>query len=354
MTRAGALFTLASLTPVPLILAGAWAGGGWAVAALVYMSVFAGALDRLVAVAAEEGRPGVEFPAAPVLNVALALAQFVLLAGLLPAMGGASSAGTVALALSFAAAGLFLGQIGNSNAHELVHAPGRLRRKLGRAVYASILFGHHASAHTLVHHVHVGTDADPNSARRGQSYWGFLPRAWAGSFVAGLTAESRRLAQRDGQVVWWRHPYAGYGAGAVLALAAAWLLGGSAGLLAFVTLAIWAQAQLLLSDYVQHYGLRRATRADGRTEPVRDLHSWNAPHWFTAHMMLHAPRHSDHHANPSKPFPALELPAAREAPQLPYSLPVMGLIALWPRLWRRIMDPRLADWQPPAMASAAE
>jgi alkane 1-monooxygenase len=56
-------------------------------------------------------------------------------------------------------------------------------------------------------------------------------------------------------------------------------------------------------------------------------------------MMLNAPRNSDHHAHPARPYPALRLPPG--APMLPCSVPVMGALALWPPVWRRVMDPRL-------------
>ena len=93
-----------------------------------------------------------------------------------------------------------------------------------------------------------------------------------------------------------------------------------------------------MSDYVQHYGLSRTKGPDGRFEPVAARHSWNAPHWFSSALMLNAPRHSDHHARPARPFPQLTLPDG--APTLPRSLPVMACVALYPRLWRRVMDRR--------------
>ncbi len=48
-----------------------------------------------------------------------------------------------------------------------------------------------------------------------------------------------------------------------LVLVAAAMLGGAKGLALFIGLAGFAQLQLLMSDYVQHYGLMRATGADG-------------------------------------------------------------------------------------------
>ena len=124
-------------------------------------------------------------------------------------------------------------------------------------------------------------------------------------------------------------------------LVTAAMIGGLAGAFAYVALALYATSQLLLSDYVQHYGLSRKV-VDGKAEPVGDRHSWNAPHWFSSALMLNAPRHSDHHAHPSRGFTDLGIP--QSAPTLPRSLPTMATLALFPSVWRRIMDHRAKDW----------
>ncbi len=337
MTRAMWIFGLATLIPVPLLAAGAAWGGAWTWAALGYVTLLTAALDEAVALSLPPDPEGREFPAADGLSMALAVLHFGLLALCIRGLSGPALSGGEKLALFFAA-GLYFGQVSNSNAHELIHRSRRGLVRLGRWVFISLLFGHHASAHPLVHHVHVGTDRDPNSARRGQSYYGFVPRAWAGSFRAGLAAETARLARRGAPA--WRHPYLVYVGGALACLGAAFAIGGWAGVGWHLLLAGHAQAQLLLSDYVQHYGLRRRIMADGRPEPAGPRHSWNSPHWASSALMLNAPRHSDHHAHPGRPYPALQL--AEGMPVLPRSLPVMGAIALAPRLWRRIMDPRVA------------
>jgi alkane 1-monooxygenase len=106
-------------------------------------------------------------------------------------------------------------------------------------------------------------------------------------------------------------------------------------------LSLSATVQLMLSDYVQHYGLMRAQRPDGKYEPVADRHSWNAPFWFSSAMMLNAPRHSDHHAHPARAYPALRL---TDAPILPWPLPMACTIALVPPLWKRAIRPHLKPW----------
>ena len=206
-----------------------------------------------------------------------------------------------------------------------------------------VLFGHHASSHVLVHHIRVATRDDPATARKGESFYHFLRRAWPGSFRAGWRAESERLA-RVGRPV-WRHPYLGYLGGAALACVLALWLAGGAGLAWFIALAAYAQVQLMMSDYVQHYGLMRAIGPNGRPVPVAERHSWNSPHAASSALMLNAPRHSDHHSHPARPYPALILPAAPDAPRLPRSLPVMACVALVPSWWRRVMHPRLSPWE---------
>jgi len=138
----------------------------------------------------------------------------------------------------------------------------------------------------------------------------------------------------------------GYFGGATVALTLIWISIGVEAVLAFVLIAGFAQSQIFLADYVQHYGLVRALAASGRAEPVGSAHFWNAPQWYSSAMMLNAPRHSDHHLHPKRRYPELVLRA--DMPVLPYSLPVMATIALVPPLWRRIMARRLAQLGQPA------
>ena len=340
--KSAVAYILTSLAPVPLLLLAASEGGVFAWAALIYLTLFTFLLDEVLATALE-AKPTRTF--ADALCVALAIAHFaVLIAVLLAFQRGMGPGEGVAL---FLAAGLFLGQISNANGHELIHRGGRVLQVLGKWIYISLLFGHHCSAHRLVHHRFVASNRDPNSARLGESYYRFAVRAWIGSFRAGLKEENQRLVD----IPPWRHPYFDYVIGALICLTFSYVLAGPTGLLIHLALAGYAQSQLLISDYVQHYGLRRASLPNGKLEPVNDSHSWNSPHWFSSHLMLNAPRHSSHHSHPMRAFPELDI--APDAPTLPYSLPAMSVLALIPPLWRRIMDPRVALWQAPIAQKAA-
>jgi len=336
-------FAIMTLTAPLLVGLGALWGGVWAVAGLVWMTALTASLDELITWTLPSV-DGDEFPAADGLSLTLAATHGILWIVVIAALGGWTGLATWEKLCVFAGAGLFMGQVSNSNAHELIHRPGRWLRRAGRWVYISVLFGHHLSAHTLVHHVHVGTKKDPSTARRGESFYRFFIRAWIGGYRSGLAAENKRFPQLGRPI--YRHPYVAYVTGAVLTLFAAAIIGGAKGILGALCLAGFAQIQLMMSDYVQHYGLSRRILANGKPEPVASRHSWNAPHVMSSALMLNAPRHSDHHANPIRPFPSLRL--EEDMPMLPYSLPVMACLALWPRLWRRVMDPLASEWQVPA------
>ncbi len=330
-------FALATLTPVCLLFLAATYGGLWAAAALVYMTALVAALDEVIAV--EPVADGVEFPAAPWLSAALGVMHFPLLAVGIWALTGGTGLGWVSQGALYIALGLFFGQVSNSNAHELIHKPARGLRRLGMWVYISLLYGHHTSAHVRVHHIHVGSDRDPATARKGESFYAYALRAWLGGFAQGWRAETelRRKAGHKGV-----HPYVVYLGGAAAVIAGAYALAGTRGVLALILLAAYAQVQLLMSDYVQHYGLSRRTKDSGKLEPVGPRHSWNAPHVASAALMMNAPRHSDHHAHPARGY--AELRIDEDMPMLPYALPVMATLALWPARWRKVMDPRAARW----------
>jgi alkane 1-monooxygenase len=338
-----AAFAVAALLPLPLLWLGAVLGGAWLWTAFLYMGVLTILLDQLIPLTTGHAG-GEDFPAADVLLVSVAIGALAALPIATWAIAGFSGLSMVERAVLFLASGFWLGQVAHPAAHELIHRPRRELFRLGAAVYATLLFGQHASAHRLVHHRLVASAEDPNTARSGESFYRFALRAWRGSFTAGFRAETELRSRGT-----WTgpHPYAGYLAGSAAALVLALFIAGLPGLLVWTLLALHAQLQILLSDYVQHYGLTRQVRPDGRLEPVGPRHSWNTAHWFTSAMMLNAPRHSDHHTHPSRPFPALRLPAADEAPRLPWPLPVACALALMPRVWRRSIRPHLARWRLP-------
>ena len=188
------LFALATLMPVGLILLAAGLGGIWGWVALIYMTVLTAALDRYVPRLLPERAEGAEFPAGKGLSAVLGLAHFAVL-GAIPAAVAWGGHGWVSLVVTLIAAALWLGQVSHPNAHELIHRGAWLPRALGRWVYVSMLIGHHASALVLVHHAHVGTDADPQFGAAWPRVLALCP-ARLGRVVHGRVARRKRAPAR--------------------------------------------------------------------------------------------------------------------------------------------------------------
>jgi len=345
MTLATIFLRMTALVPIPFLAMATFGSGLGGMAALVYLSLFAFLADESMFASTQGGdqKSPASAAFAEIVPIILGTTHLILLPAAVHvlARGELTLAEQAAIFLAFM---LFFGTISTANAHELIHRHDRLRHTLGKWVFTSLLFGHHTSAHLLVHHRWSATPLDPNTARLNEGAYHFLGRAWIGSAKQGFRAEKRRLAIAGRRPVSLMNPYWTYGLGGLVFLGYAWAIGGWSGIFWYMALAMFAQSQLLLSDYVQHYGLRRRRLGGDRFERVSLQHSWNAPHVFSSSLMMNAPRHSDHHTHPMTPYHDLRVRASEGAPLLPYSIPVMSVLALVPPIWRRVMNPAVADW----------
>jgi alkane 1-monooxygenase len=249
-----------------------------------------------------------------------------------------AATGSWSLAGLIVAAGLFVGAAAVNVAHELMHRTGNLRAWLSsRWLLAFSLDTTFAIEHIHGHHRYVCTDRDPATARRGEYVLAFVIRSTVGQFVNAFRHEAARLARR-GLPVWSHHNVALRGqVMSVVLIALAWLAAGWAGIGVFLLLAAQGKLYLELVNYVEHYGLVR--EPGGRVEP---RHAWNCYHIISNAVLYNLPRHSHHHMFAAKPFWALE--ADSDAPLLPYGYKTMIVMALVPPLWRRVVEPRLAEW----------
>jgi alkane 1-monooxygenase len=227
--------------------------------------------------------------------------------------------------------------------HELGHATDPLDRWLAKIALAPVVYGHFYVEHNRGHHVRVATPEDPASARFGETFWQFLPRCVAGSVASAWRIEKRRL-EKAGKSVWhpsndnlqsWALTVLLFGA------MVAWL--GWIALPFMLLQAAYGGSLLEVVNYLEHYGLCRQRRADGPDGPLYERcqpqHSWNSNHIVTNIFLYHLQRHSDHHANPTRPYQALR--HFDEAPQLPSGYAAMVLLAYFPPLWFRLMNPKV-------------
>ncbi len=249
--------------------------------------------------------------------------------------GDLSTLGNVGLATTI---GIVSG-IAINTAHELGHKRASIERWLSKVALAQSGYGHFFIEHNRGHHVRVATPEDPASARLGESFWAFLPRTVKGSLTSAIELERERLG-RDGKGFWTaKNDLLSAWAMTVVLFGALAAIFGPVVLPYLLVQAVMGFCLLEVVNYLEHYGLLRGKREDGRYERTRPEHSWNSDNVASNVFLYHLQRHSDHHANPTRRYQALR--HFEGLPELPSGYATMILLAYFTPLWRRVMDPRV-------------
>lgn len=226
-----------------------------------------------------------------------------------------------------------------NTAHELGHKRPAVERWLSKVALAQTGYGHFQLEHNRGHHARVSTPEDPASSRMGEHFYEFFPRTVIGGLRSAIRLEREREA-RTGERFWSpRNELLNAWVMTVVLFGALVAIFGLAVLPWLVVQAVFGFSLLEVVNYVEHYGLLRDRRADGKYERCRPEHSWNANHTVSNLLLFHLQRHSDHHANPTRRFQTLR--HFDDAPQLPSGYAGMILLAYVPPLWRRVMDHRV-------------
>jgi alkane 1-monooxygenase len=249
--------------------------------------------------------------------------------------GRLSTVEDIGLALTVA----MVSGIAINTAHELGHKRASLERWLSKVALAQSGYGHFFIEHNRGHHVRVATPEDPASSRLGESFYEFLPRTVAGSLRSSWELERERLGRMERSPWTLHNDILNAWAMTVVLFAALAVAFGPVVLPYLLMQAVLGFSMLEVVNYLEHYGLLRQRREDGRYERTRPEHSWNSNNVASNVLLYHLQRHSDHHANPIRRYQALR--HVEEAPQLPTGYAGMIVLAAFPPLWRRVMDPRL-------------
>jgi alkane 1-monooxygenase len=186
----------------------------------------------------------------------------------------------------------------------------------------------------------VATREDPATARFGESFYHFYPRALLGSFRSAWRLDAGRLRRSARHPLGWHNQMLWFIGVPLLIVAALWVAFGPRAALFFLGQSAMAFTVLEAINYLQIYGLVRERHPDGRIESVTHRHSWNASEAVTNCCLINLQRHADHHDNPGRPYQALRHHDG--SPQLPTGYAGMLLVALVPPLWFKIMNPRVA------------
>ncbi len=227
--------------------------------------------------------------------------------------------------------------------HEMGH---KVRDKTqifcAKLVMACSGYGHFSIEHNQGHHRYVATPDDPASSRMGESIYKFSKREMAGGFRRAWSLEAARL-QRLGKSEWSLSNEIIQPALITIVAYALMLAFFGPVMIPFLFIAAtFGWWQLTSANYVEHYGLLRQKKENGRFERCQPQHSWNSNHKASNLVLLQLQRHSDHHAHPTRPYQVLrDYP---DVPGLPSGYPWMFVVALIPQAWFSLMDPKVAAW----------
>lgn len=235
--------------------------------------------------------------------------------------------------------GTVMGAIGITVSHELIHKDAALEQNAGGLLLAAVCYAGFKIEHVRGHHVHVSTPEDASSSRFGQSLYAFLPHAYKHNFLNAWRLEAERLRRRGLPVLHWRNELIWWYAISALFLLGFTLNFGWLGALFFLGQAVMAFTLLEIVNYVEHYGLHRRKLDNGRYERTNPHHSWNSNFLLTNLFLFHLQRHSDHHTYAKRRYQVLR--HFDDSPQLPNGYAGMIVLALFPPLWRAVMDPKV-------------
>ena len=222
--------------------------------------------------------------------------------------------------------------------HEFTH---RTKDKIalieGRWLLSASCNSDFSIEHVYNHHVNVGTEKDPATARRGENVYAFSVRSTVMGHLSAWKLESKTL-QKNGIGLFSikNRMITGY-LMSIMWCVLFFLAGGYLGLMLFLGQAAFAKFVLEIVNYMEHYGLRR--NSEQRIGPE---HSWNTNKRMSGMALFSLTRHSAHHEKPRIKYWKLE--PYLDAPQMPFGYLTTTLICLIPPLWFKIMTPKLIEW----------
>ncbi|PWG04093.1 alkane 1-monooxygenase [Polaribacter aquimarinus] len=237
------------------------------------------------------------------------------------------------------AMGILCGVIGINVGHELGHRNNRVDEFIGEMLLLTSLNTHFLPYHNAGHHFNVATPEDAATARKNEIIYLFWIRSHISSYIQAWKLENKRMKNENRS--WFHHQNRMiiYTFCNIILLGLIYLFYGQFVLFAFVATAITGIVLLETVNYIEHYGLLRNKKENGRYERVQRNHSWNSDHQVGQALLFNLSRHSDHHYNGAKHYQLLK--SLPESPQMPTGYPGMMLLSLFPPLWFWVMNTKI-------------
>jgi len=222
--------------------------------------------------------------------------------------------------------------------HELTHRTSRsFDLWLGRITLAfnwGIAF---PIEHVYGHHTYVATEKDPATAARGDSLYQHLPKAMFRTITNAWEIETARLDKIGVHFLSPKNVLLRMCLIAVFMSLFAYYCAGWKGVAFHLMICTLTKVALEILNYVEHYGLVRNPNC-----PVQPRHSWNCNHVVSGVISYNLTRHSHHHSDAQIHYQ--DLLTHSDQPEMPNGLMAAYLSVLIPPLWRKLITPKLLEW----------
>lgn len=221
--------------------------------------------------------------------------------------------------------------------HELGHRKSLFSRTCSKLLYLPCHYMHFFIEHNYGHHINVATPDDPATAKYKQNLYSFWISSVTKTYLSAWRIQLKLLRVSKQSFISLKNDMIFYTLFQISFLIFIYLNYGLIITIYSVFMSVVSFLFLETINYVEHYGLLRRIKSNGRYERVKPNHSWNSNHTIGRITLYELTRHSDHHFKSSKKYQVLE--SIEDSPQLPYGYPTSILISFFPPLWFRIMNP---------------
>jgi alkane 1-monooxygenase len=235
--------------------------------------------------------------------------------------------------------GLLCGIFGINVGHELGHRANMFEQILAKMLLLTSQYMHFFIEHNKGHHKRVATPEDPSSARLGESIYSFYFRTIIFSYFSAWEIAGKDVVKKGKPVLSFYNEMIQFTLIQTAFILVIFFVFGWLTTLYYIMAAIIGILLLETVNYIEHYGLRRKTLADGKYERAMPEHSWNSDHVIGRLMLFELSRHSDHHYLASRKYQVLR--HHDNSPQMPTGYPGMMILSLIPPAWFYVMNKRI-------------
>lgn len=231
--------------------------------------------------------------------------------------------------LAAISSGINAGTNGIVVAHELVHRKNIILRSIGIVNLIQVNYAHFYIEHIKGHHKYVGTEADPATAKHGESIYQFILRTVPGQFLSAFMLEKKRLFDKNFSQL--RNFVVIVTLIELFISMMIILIFGTKAFAAYLIYTLVAVFLLEYVNYIEHYGL---TRNDDKKFEAHQ--AWQSNKMSSRLGLIELSRHSDHHLKATKQYHTLN---SHPGYFLPSGYFGMFYIALLPSLWFKKINP---------------